>query len=320
MSLSADYQSKIKILNEHRASIVSRKSELTDAAYQIFSIDAQIRDQEKRMERFNLTFYTIHCSQCQGGIKEDEPHISIDSFHLCKNCIHTISMVKSSTEAEISRGLPKGTIKLDCKGPLQMFHKSNMVRKSGKFWLIHDQVLTMYYDSGRSTNGFELSWLDQMKKRLEHLKKQKDFHEQMRSVLPEDSFTQLHSAIAQISDLEARIARVESGKLPYRCSHCTNWIVDKDIPCLYGDYTICEHCIQTIGSVLTTSEAEHKYKLSPGSIRRDINREVLKRYLKRGLIWQSGNIWLLHEFVMKHHYLPRKKGTELAGNELQHET
>lgn len=312
MSLSADYQNKINILNEHRASIVSRKSELTDAAYQIFSIDAQIRDTEKRMERFNLTFFTIHCSQCKGGIKEDEPHISIDSFHMCKNCLRTISMIKSSTEAENSRKLPKGTIKLDCKGPLKIFQQSNLVRKSGKFWLIHDQVLSMYYDNGRSTSEFHLTWIEQMKTRLEHLKIQKEFHEQMRRILPEDSFTQLQSVIAQIHDLETRLTRIESGKLPYRCSHCLNWIADKGMPCLYGDYTICEHCINTISEVLTTTEAERKYKLSSGSIRRDISRGVLKRYLKQGLLWQSGNLWLLHEFVMKHHYVPRKKEASVA--------
>lgn len=307
MSLSSEYQNKINILNEHRASVLARKSELTDAAYQIFSIDAQIRDNEKRMERFNLTFYRIHCSQCHGGIKEEEPHVSIDAFHLCQQCMRTISLVKSSTEAENTRGLPPGTIKLDCKGPFQKLYKLNLVRKSGKFWLIHDQVLSMYYGNERSTSGFDVTWIDQMKRRLEHLKYQKEFHEQMRSVLPEDSFTQLQSVTAQIQDLESRLSRVSSGKLPYRCSHCLNWIIDKGIPSLYGDFTICDQCIQTIGEVLTTPEAEHKYDLPSGSIRRDINRGVLKRYFKHGLIWQSGSLWLLHEFVMRHHYAPRYK-------------
>jgi hypothetical protein len=111
------------------------------------------------MEKFNYIHFEIYCLQCKSGIQKNEYQIKLDNFYLCSRCVKTISEVQSTTEGEASRELPRGTIKLDCKGSLQIFLKSNLIRKSGKFWLIHERVLSLYYDNGRTTKRFDLTWI-----------------------------------------------------------------------------------------------------------------------------------------------------------------
>jgi hypothetical protein len=208
--------------------------------------------------------------------------------------------VKGTTELEEQLGISPGTIKQDCEGPLRPLQAEGLVRKSEKCWLVHEVVGDIFYRAGRRRHNLMNSWIDELFERLELLQKQKILLESLRPF--PDSHSQLFSIQAQIQDLQTKVDRIKGGKLPYRCSQCGVWLKEEGNPTFFGTYTICNTCKGIVTSVMTTSEAEKKHGLPPGTIRRDNSRGLLDRYKKSGLLRLSGKIWLLHDVVVLDKY------------------
>ncbi|MGK5511931.1 helix-turn-helix domain-containing protein [Brevibacillus formosus] len=55
----------------------------------------------------------------------------------------------------------------------------------------------------------------------------------------------------------------------------------------------------SLDEILTTSEAEKNYNLPIGSIRVAIQRGRFRSQIERGLVRQSGKVWLITETALK---------------------
>lgn len=299
--LMDDYNDRISQLHSTLELLIKEFDRLPDAAYQVFSIEAEIRSYELRKDRLNLTFSHVNCSLCKQKINDADKVVSLGargSFLICPRCIRTINQVKGTSELEMQIGLKSpGTVKQDCDGPLKPLQSECLVRKSEKFWLVHEVVADLFYRAGRRRHNLLSSWIDEMGERLYILQEQKKLLEGHRSFIP-DSHTQLFSLQYQIQDLQTKMERIKGGKLPYRCSQCEGWIKEGGSPTFFGTYTICSKCKEVVRNVMSTPEAEKKYGLVSGTIRRDNSRGKLDKYKKYGLFRLSGKIWLIHDVVL----------------------
>ncbi|MGV2887519.1 hypothetical protein V4D07_33150 [Paenibacillus taichungensis] len=311
--LMDDYNNRLNKLHSTLDILLKEYDRLPDAAYQVFSIEAEIRSFELRKDRLNLTFSHLNCSLCKQQITEEDEAVRLGlrgTFLICPRCIRTINQVKGTSELEEQIGLKSpGTIKQDCEGPLKPLQAECLVRKSEKCWLVHDVVSDLFYRVGRRRHNLLHSWIDELSERLNMLQDQKQLLEEIRSFIP-DYHTQIYSLQYQIQDLQSKLDRIKGGKLPYRCSQCGVWIKEGGNPTFFGTYTICSNCKEVVSNVMTTSEAEKKHGLTAGTIRRDNSRGLLDKYKKHGLFRLSGKIWLVHDVVILDKY------KELKGEEV----
>ncbi|MCM3130128.1 MULTISPECIES: hypothetical protein [unclassified Paenibacillus] len=303
-SIIGDYNNRQEELKKTLELMLEHFEMLPDAPYQVFRIEAEIRDYELRKERLNRKFSYLSCNLCKQPIYDEDTPVTLGSnghFQICPRCIKTINQVKGTTELEEQFGITSpGTLKQDCNGPLQPLQEVGLVRKSEKCWLVHEIVGVIFYRVGRKKHNVMNSWIDELINQLEVLRKQKKLLEDLRP-FPE-SHSQLFSLEAQIQDLQTKVDRVQGGRLPYRCSQCGVWLKELGKPTFFGTYTICSKCKEIVTNVMTTSEAEKKHGLPLGTIRRDNARGLFDRYKESGLFRLSGNIWLLHDVVVLDKY------------------
>jgi hypothetical protein len=108
----------------------------------------------------------------------------------------------------------------------------------------------------------------------------------------------------EIAEVQRRLDRFSTGKLPYQCSYCSGWIKAAGVPTMVGNLVICDSCKLTIRSVMNTHEAENEWGLAKGTIRQDCHprRGVLQPYIEAGLVFLSGRYWHIHRSVMYAHY------------------
>ncbi|RRJ54963.1 hypothetical protein EHV15_35940 [Paenibacillus oralis] len=322
--LMDDYNKRLSQLHSTLDILLKEYDRLPDAAYQVFSIEAEIRSFELRKDRLNLEFSHFNCSMCKQKITDADEPVRMGakgSFMICPRCIRTINQIKGTTELEEQLGLKSpGTVKQDCEGPLKPLQAEKLIRKSEKCWLVHEVVADLFYRVGRRRNNLLHSWIEEMSDRLNMLKDQKQLLDELRTLIP-DSHTQILSLQFQIQDLQTKVDRIKGGKLPYRCSQCGVWIKEGGNPTFFGTYTICSNCKEVVSNVMTTSEAEKKHGLTSGTIRRDNSRGLLDKYKKHGLFRMSGKIWLIHDVVILDKYkelksedTPVMQGSEISSD------
>lgn len=304
-SIMGDYDARILKLHETLDILIEQYDRLPDAAYQVFSVEAEIRSFELRKDRLNLTVSHVMCNLCKQKILEGDEPVRLGerrSYLICPRCIRTINQVKGTTELEKQIGIKSpGVLKQDCEGPLKPLQSEGLVRKSGKCWLVHEVVDDLFYKAGRRKENLLHSWIDELEIRLQILKEQNQFFEEYRSQIPEVT-SQLFSLQFQIQDLEAKLNRIRGGKLPFRCSQCGAWLKEEGTPTFFVMYTICNNCKDVVRNVMSTSEAEEKYGLSKGRIRVDNSLGHLNKYKKNGLFRLSGKIWLIHDVAVLDKY------------------
>ncbi|TKJ83817.1 hypothetical protein PaeCFBP13512_22110 [Paenibacillus sp. CFBP13512] len=313
MNIFDDYDQKLDQLHKAHEAIIEHFHELPDASYQAFSVEAEIRNFSLRKERLSIIPSKTSCHLCDQFLAYEEVPTKLGkkkSFNICSKCIDTISLVRGTTEFEMVHELQKNTLNQDITGALHPLIKDHLIRQSEKCWLIHDVVYDLYYKKGRTREALDQSWIEDIEKRLALLKQQLVIMADLNYKLP-DSYMQDYSHKAQIKDLEGKLERIDGGLLPYRCSHCGSWIKEAGRPTFYGTYTICMPCKKVLRGVMTIPEAEKKYDLRSGTIRRDITRGKLTCYEDAKLLRRSGSIWILHEIVVQDKYkeLPEHTST-----------
>lgn len=306
MSLLHSTNEQIAKLNKKKEELLALKEQIPDAPYHIFSINAMIRDAEMKHERLRGAYSAIKCSQCMQSVTDQVAHVNVGRKTICERCLKTISQVMNTTEMEEKAGIKTGIVKQDCHQSFHFLQESGLVRKSNKCWLVHEVLIELFYSAGRDKSKLKMSWVEEMEAHLTNLQIQMNMLNEMKGLLSGVSL-QLFSLDAQIRDYENRIKIVKGGTYPFKCSQCQGWIKEQGLPVLIDHYTLCNQCKKTIQEVLTSSEAESKYNLYSGRIRRDIHRGLLDTYKEKGLLRQSGSIWLIHESVIQHHYYPEKK-------------
>lgn len=306
MSIIDSSNERIHLLNEKKEEILSLKDKIPDAPYHVFNINAMIRDAEMRLDRLKTSYAASRCTECDQIVPDEENPTVLGRRVFCNRCLHTISQVITTTEMEERGDMKEGTVKIDCNQSLQFLRSTPLIRKSGKCWLVHESLLDLFYANNRNKEYLENSWIDSMEQQLVLLRKQHQIMTELKDLLSGATW-QLFSLEAQIRDYESRINFVKGGTHPFRCSQCNGWIKESGLPILVGHFTLCRHCKRTIEQVITTSEAESRYNIVPGKIRKHIHSGRLDKYLKIGLIRQSGSIWLLHEAVIQHNYFPEER-------------
>lgn len=113
------------------------------------NIENQIHDLERRLESLTSVGNSIQCDECRQWVLYEDRHTvrEISGYVVCENCRGAISKVLMSHEAEQKWSLPTGKIKQDCRrGTLDTFMETGLIRKAGKYWLVHELVGKLHYN------------------------------------------------------------------------------------------------------------------------------------------------------------------------------
>lgn len=148
MGMIQHYKNSVASLIEKREKLALLAKEIPDLNYQVMIMDGQIRDMEARIHKLTSINATVQCNSCNIRIpdEEEETMREVMGKKICKSCLSTLSQVFTSQEAEERWNLPTGTIKQDCRrGKLDSFMQNNLIRKSGKYWIVHQLVGELYY-------------------------------------------------------------------------------------------------------------------------------------------------------------------------------
>jgi hypothetical protein len=122
------------------------KGALVGSTLLMFSLDAQIRDYENRLQLIKGGTMPFRCTQCKGWIKDAGIPILLGHYTLCSNCKCTIEQVFTTSEAENLYGLTVGTIRRDIhRGQLHKYQEMGLLRQSGSIWLMHEYVIINHY-------------------------------------------------------------------------------------------------------------------------------------------------------------------------------
>jgi hypothetical protein len=148
MSIIESYKNKIAELKSYEALLSEIKIIHPEKKYLEMLLNSELMEYQRRLEALGTGKLSYKCSYCEGYIKEEGHPTMVQGLTICRACKHTIRGVMTTNQAEDEWGLPKGTIKQDCKpfGPLQQYINAGLVFKSGRYWQIHQTVMTEYYE------------------------------------------------------------------------------------------------------------------------------------------------------------------------------
>lgn len=153
MSILTGYRNKLSKLKETKQKLAELSSDLPDARYLLLMVDGQIHDYETRLQKLTSKFASLQCDECkQWYDSETEHQVSlVRGKSICSTCLQTISKVLTTQEAEAKWELKEGTIKQDCRrGKLKEYIDCGLIRKSGKYWLIHERVSEFYIEKKKT--------------------------------------------------------------------------------------------------------------------------------------------------------------------------
>lgn len=148
MGIVDSYKQKLERAQKDRETLRDLSDDIEDKQYLIMLTEGKIQDLEKRLERLTSLGADIQCDECQNWVNREDTDtmIIVDNLFLCSNCGNILNKVFMANEAESLWNLPPGTIKQDCRrGMLEQYIKKGLIRKSGKYWLIHELVGKLYY-------------------------------------------------------------------------------------------------------------------------------------------------------------------------------
>lgn len=146
--ITQGYIDKIKTLEELKLAISSHKEK--DFIVQTFlsQLDNEITQNHMKLDRMRPKFNTIQCIQCLLYTDKESTVALPHAKTICKACLQTITGMMVSSEFETLYDLPEGTIKQHAtsdKNPLGAYLSIGLVRKSGRNWLIHQQLWELFY-------------------------------------------------------------------------------------------------------------------------------------------------------------------------------
>ena len=153
MGIVDTYKKKLQDARIVKENLRNLSGDFPDKVYILMNLDNQIMEYERRIESLTSLGHSTQCDECKQWILHEERDTvsQISGYHVCSMCKGAITKVLMSHEAEKKWSLPTGTIKQDCRrGTLDIFIENNLIRKSGKYWLIHDVVGKLYYEKRKS--------------------------------------------------------------------------------------------------------------------------------------------------------------------------
>ncbi|MCA1064507.1 helix-turn-helix domain-containing protein (plasmid) [Rossellomorea sp. AcN35-11] len=153
MGIVETYRKKLERAQKDRETLRNLSDDIEDKQYLITLTEGKIQDFEKRLERLTSLGAEIQCDECQNWVNREDTDtmIIVDNLFLCSNCGTIVNKVLTAGEAETKWNLPKGTIKQDCnRGMLDLYIKKGLIRKSGKYRLVHELVGKLYYQKKKS--------------------------------------------------------------------------------------------------------------------------------------------------------------------------
>lgn len=155
MGIVDSYKKKMEDAIQIRNTLRGLSSDFPDKTYILMNIDNQIREFERKIDSLTSVGHTIQCDACKQWVLHEQKHTvkEIQGFMLCQTCRETTLKVMMSQEAEQKWNLPTGRIKQDCRrGMLDAFLDIGLIRKSGKYWLVHELVGKLYYEKRKRNN------------------------------------------------------------------------------------------------------------------------------------------------------------------------
>jgi hypothetical protein len=146
--LTDSYRKKIASLEALKVQLGSLQDQDSIVGLFIRQLDTEISQYEVRLERATPKFGDIPCVRCGQKQEKESMKRLTEKDYFCAVCEATILDDMVSSVFEERHSIPDGTIKNDAKSPddpLKAFKGANLVRKSGRFWIIHDLVWTLHY-------------------------------------------------------------------------------------------------------------------------------------------------------------------------------
>jgi hypothetical protein len=146
-SLSAHYLERIKTLQEISVQIEPLRDKDPMVQSMIRQLENEIAQYNMKIDRIKSKYGTVLCIQCGLYIERENTSPLNGSAQICAGCIKTLAGMSVSSEFESGR-MPEGTIKqlaTSDKDPLKTFKETGLLRKSGRYWLIHDLMWELYF-------------------------------------------------------------------------------------------------------------------------------------------------------------------------------
>lgn len=150
MGIVESYKKKLEDARQAKTTLKNLSTDFPDKSYILMNLENQIRDYERRLESLTSIGHSIQCDECKQWVLHEERHTvkEISGHVICSTCRGAISKVLMSQEAEQKWELPTGRIKQDCRrGMLDTYIEKGLIRKAGKYWIIHELVGKLYYES-----------------------------------------------------------------------------------------------------------------------------------------------------------------------------
>lgn len=148
MGILQSYREKIKEAENMKIMLASTSIDFEDKHYMTLMIDSQIKEYERRLEKLTLVGASFQCAECGHWISDEssEGMKEFNGYKFCNKCLTMTYSVMLTKEAEEKWGLPVGTIKQDCRrGVMDKYIECGLIRKSGKYWIIHDVLWKLHY-------------------------------------------------------------------------------------------------------------------------------------------------------------------------------
>jgi hypothetical protein len=158
LGIVESYKQKLEDAIQSRATLRGLSSDFPDKTYILMNLDNQIRDFERRLESLTSIGHSLQCDECKQWVLHEEGHTvkEIHGYLICVTCRGALTKVLMSQEAELKWKLPTGRIKQDCRrGTLDLYKDSGLIRKAGKYWLVHELVGKLYYEKKGKKNEKE---------------------------------------------------------------------------------------------------------------------------------------------------------------------
>lgn len=156
MGIIDSYKKQLEDAKEARDTIRNLPDDLQDKSFLIMMLEENIKKYESRLMKLTSLGAEIQCNECNKWVTHEDTDTmtEVDNLFLCTDCQNTINKVLMTNEAESKWNLPSGTIKQDCRrGMLDTYIEKGLIRRSGKYWLIHELVGKLYYKKKQSDNN-----------------------------------------------------------------------------------------------------------------------------------------------------------------------
>ena len=148
-SLTDGYRQKLQSLMDLKCQLEPLMAMDSIIGLFIRQLENEISQYQIRLDKATLKFGGIVCIRCARTYEKETMKKLTAKDYFCSVCEDMIRDDMVASVFEERHHMPEGTIKQDAKAtedPLAVFKEAQLVRKSGRFWMIHEIVWKLHYE------------------------------------------------------------------------------------------------------------------------------------------------------------------------------